>query len=85
MFPKSFTFPASSAPLPLTKEKTIPTHRMKDFPTSVENLASLIPLKTVVSLIGNGLYWHPNFVLFCFPGEILVRLCVMLVMDGQTP
>lgn len=66
MFPKSFTFPASSAPLPLAREKTIPTHRMKDFPAPVENVASLIPVKKVVSLIGNGSHWHLNFALFCF-------------------
>lgn len=39
---------------------------MKDFPAPVENLASLIPVKTVVSLIGNGSHWHLNFALFCF-------------------
>lgn len=65
MFPKSFTFPASSTPTPLLKKKkTIPTRKMKNFPASVENLASLIPVKTVVSVTGNGLLQHLNFVLF---------------------
>lgn len=64
MFPKSFTFPVSFTPLPLKKKKTIPTRKMKNFSASVENLASLIPVKTVVSLTGNGLLQHLNFVLF---------------------
>jgi len=52
-------------PLPcLEKKKTIPTRKMKNFPASVENLASLIPVKTVVSLTGNGLLQHLKFVLF---------------------
>lgn len=71
---------------PLKRKKTIPTGKMKNFPASVENLASLIPVKTVVSLTGNGLLQHLNFgfVLFCFfPGEILINLCLILGRNGQ--
>lgn len=70
----------------LEKKKPIPTRKMKNFPSSVENLASLIPVKTVVSLIGNGLLSTWILVWFVFyPGEILINLCLTLGRNGQTP